>query len=414
MKDNSKYKSEEDFFHILNNDIQREDELEIFEREAIEGWKMVEDQNTRRKSLHTKAELLFSEGTTKTKSNIIYWMAAAASLVIVIGLVFILGPKLNSGNDEVAQVITENDTSDTINEKLDEHTNTNEIQVNSDSVLIKPFPDEKLKRIEKNKTASDVPTPPIDDIKNLEAISSVSEKDRKYEAENTDNTNSKSNVTTSGIITADDMSDKEKSTASENKSEIAIPATNNQITYNWSNNNVQQNNFIETNSGVNKKILKRKNTKSQETVWAKNLSKGRKQKIKSEGLVSNQGIAEVEELYLDSVLPVQKTQLNIQLINKTTNGLISELNNYPGGYSAFVDFFRRNIQSGYFMNNSVSEIEFSIDQNGVANILPVSSNSQNNATLIELERTIRMMPKWRTDEKNTSGKSYLLKISVEK
>ena len=124
---NIKFTSEEMFRILDEKDVNAMDSFDEFEKEAAEGLAMVKDRD-RLKRIHDRIDEELKE--KKKKRGLIVWFSAAASLVIVSGLIWLIMPHMSNKDPNVVAAAEKNK-------------NENEPIVNSDAISIGSFLDFK-------------------------------------------------------------------------------------------------------------------------------------------------------------------------------------------------------------------------------------------------------------------------------
>src|ERR1700740_2681969 len=92
MPDNNKHKifSKEELFKLIDEKKSLPPDADDFDKEAIEGLSMVTDRKKLDGFDHSIDEVLRNEAAKASKKRNLYVLSAAASLLLIIGLFFLL------------------------------------------------------------------------------------------------------------------------------------------------------------------------------------------------------------------------------------------------------------------------------------------------------------------------------------
>ncbi|MFN5183991.1 MAG: hypothetical protein ACK5D5_13305 [Bacteroidota bacterium] len=389
MEENFKYIDKEQFFNELKKN-HSDANLDDFEKEAIEGWKLVKDIESRRKNIDSKINLLTKNENSKTQlSKRFYRIGIAASILLVIGLIFLIGPKINPDKNEVveAQEKEQSHVKITDDKKIDQHSNINEVTVKSDSIFISPGKDLNLNKNSDKKTIT-----LAEDLNQfLNEENQISEKDAEVAHKKIEDVK--------GSI-SDNEEEKIVSITDKTSSEPSVSAT-----YAWTSDSITNkvdNNLLEMNNGTFKEVAVKKNENANIETKSTRVRKNKSKRLSSSGVVSNQNS---DDMYNNQILNINKlNDLKISLFEENSKFRLNKLERFPGDLSKFEEYIFNNIDKNKLSNKEII-LEISILSNGE---LEIPNQSAKGKEIEELIRVLKKMPNWETGNKISK---YKIKIS---
>jgi hypothetical protein len=240
--DKNKTLSGEEIFRIIDANDEREMEsFDEFEKDAAEGLKMVRDRE-RLNRIHERIDEELQE--KKKRRGVIFWMSAAASLVFVVGLIWLIMPVVNN-KAEVASAENSAKELPLVNSdgKLDSVVKVEEYNLETDS---------SPKNLGWYSSSGKGPV-----VANNEVVTEVRAEDKvTQEGEQLEKANKDLTITEKKKLESSDNPAKLNDTKlvfkkSEEERSTVVNGTVNPGTYTWTDNNNQGNATVNTNTGTN-------------------------------------------------------------------------------------------------------------------------------------------------------------------
>jgi hypothetical protein len=382
MDNSNQNKTHDEFFNILKNNANSSD-LDEFEREAIEGWQLVDDVDKRRSDLNKAYDLNFNKSEESKKSTSLYWVAIAASLIIVIGLIFMLSPNLLDNNNLADN---QNDLIKRDNFKIneDDHTNQNNVTVKTDTLIISDINNEQVKKINDNSAIKD------------DSEKSVAVESKPKNSLNKENLNK--NLENYSISEVDDAI-----VLDDTKEQYDL-ITKNSGTTPLANDN-ESSVVSQTSSLLDEVKIIEKNSKNSASA---NVKKSRS-KAKS---VQDKSFVEERESKNENANKDESVKIELYLNNNMEK--VSNLENYPGNLIGFKNDLLKNTSSANLEINNKVEINFKVNYDG--NILFEGSNCNNDTCFkkSEIPKVLKSLSKFNgnnSNGNNSNGNNYKVIIS---
>ncbi|MFN6039056.1 MAG: hypothetical protein ACK452_11365 [Bacteroidota bacterium] len=382
MDNSNQNKTHDEFFNILMNNANSSD-LDEFEREAIEGWQLVDDVDKRRSDLNKAYDLNFNKSEESKKSTSLYWVAIAASLIIVIGLIFMLSPNLLDNNNLADN---QNDLIKRDNFKIneDDHTNQNNVTVKTDTLIISDINNEQVKKINDNSAIKD------------DSEKSVAVESKPKNSLNKENLNK--NLENYSISEVDDAI-----VLDDTKEQYDL-ITKNSGTTPLANDN-ESSVVSQTSSLLDEVKIIEKNSKNSASA---NVKKSRS-KAKS---VQDKSFVEERESKNENANKDESVKIELYLNNNMEK--VSNLENYPGNLIGFKNDLLKNTSSANLEINNKVEINFKVNYDG--NILFEGSNCNNDTCFkkSEIPKVLKSLSKFNgnnSNGNNSNGNNYKVIIS---
>lgn len=420
MKPSNKNKplSIDEIFKIIDsNDDEKYSGLDDFERDAVDGLRLVKDRDRLNKINERIEEELNKKNNNK---KIIFWLSVAASLVIVIGITYFIYPNFNSNKDQVAQ-------------KISDSLQINEPTINSDQkIMVEPkkeknsvFVDSSNLNLIKNKINANTLRKDSNILKrasNLAVSDSYKEKQvifeedsqilEKTSEERTDK-NMENNL--SGKIVAENRISSDVVSASMASNQSSASAKNVTVASGTSElNNYSGKDKIEINtkndttstlaSSVSSSSLDNSKFLLNEVVLvSKTVKKNETKKGFTKG--KNQVLASLDTS--KELLPFVYGEIVLNGANNVTEDLesgdddlvfkSSTVPKFPGGFLAMQKYFRDNVKQSKSNErfSGLIDVSFAVAKDGsISGIKVLKSIANCLECTQEVIRVVKLMPKW--------------------